>query len=60
MDMRQLIEQARATADCTVRPLAGIPAVRPGEALPEDVRKFYELCAGSLDSPALPCHNAFQ
>jgi hypothetical protein len=46
MDMRQLVDKVRATADCSVRPPAGLPAVRPGELLPQDIRRFYELCGG--------------
>ena len=42
----ELIEAIRGDAECAVRPPAGMPSVDEGHVLPDDLRRFYELCGG--------------
>ncbi len=46
MDMQRLVERVIATPGCSVSQPMGVPVLRQGHVLPEDVRRFYELCGG--------------
>lgn len=49
MDIAELLEHARLSADCAVLPPASMPVVRrDDERLPDGVRRFYEGCGGAV------------
>ena len=41
-----LLSRAAAASDCVVRPAAGRPIIPAPHLLPDDLMKFYDLCAG--------------
>ena len=45
-DVLSLIEILKDRADCCVKSPSGQPLLRAGEALPDDLRLFYEKCGG--------------
>ena len=45
-DVNELIGRARAIPDCVVRPVAGMPGLPQGIALPSDLSGFYRACGG--------------
>jgi antitoxin YokJ len=45
-NVNELVELARATPDCVVHPVAGIPSLPPGVELPADLLGFYRKCGG--------------
>lgn len=46
MDMKDIIAQIRANAECRVFDPTGLPVVHEPHLLPEDLRQFYMLCGG--------------
>lgn len=44
--IKLLIEAASRVRGCTVLPQRGIPIVKHGLALPDDLKTFYETCGG--------------
>ena len=46
MDIASIVETILQTPDCIVHPPAGIPTVRNGHVLPDDLRRFFYLCGG--------------
>lgn len=46
MDVSDFVDRLRALADCVVHPPTGLPAVRDGLVLPDDLAEFYGLCGG--------------
>lgn len=55
--IRSILASVRTEDDCEVRPPAGLPGVRLGHALPEDLRAFYVECGGLtlFGSAEFPC-----
>lgn len=47
MDIDQLVTVLRGTDDCRVYPPVGMPPVEAPHVLPDDLRRFYQLCGGA-------------
>jgi hypothetical protein len=46
MDIEALVSVIRTTPNCSVYDPVGLPLVREGESLPDDLQQFYSLCGG--------------
>lgn len=46
-DVHDLLEVARRVPGCVVDPPRGLPTVREGERVPDDLLEFYRLCGGA-------------
>ena len=46
MNMEELLLRIRTTPGCRVNAPAGLPVIEEPHRLPDDVRKFYQLCGG--------------
>lgn len=46
MTVDSLLEEVAAHPDCVVLPPRGLPHLRPGHRLPDDLRLFYTQCGG--------------
>lgn len=46
MEILSFLASMRRMPDCEVRPPAGLPTIRPGHLLPDDVQAFYRECGG--------------
>lgn len=42
----KILEVIRKDPECKVYPPSGIPDIRPGLKMPDDLRDFYEICGG--------------
>ena len=47
MDMALIIGDLNTTSGCQAYSADGLPGIRDDEVLPDDLRKFYELCGGA-------------
>lgn len=46
MEILSFLDSMRRMPDFEVQPATGLPTIRPGHVLPEDLRAFYKACGG--------------